>query len=275
MTQVSVIIPTYNRAHVLPRAVDSVLAQTFQQIEILIIDDGSTDNTPEILEAYGDRLMLLSQKNGGVSQARNVGIRAASGTFIAFLDSDDAWMPGKLERQVAALTAHPQLPLCHTEEIWIRNGVRVNPKKKHRKRGGYIFPYCLPLCVISPSSTVLRRELLDEVGLFDERLPACEDYDLWLRIACTHEVAFLEEPLLIKYGGHDDQLSRTYWGIDRFRVQALVKLLETVSLTDEQCQQTCRELQRKCAILAAGCRKRQKTEECTYYTRLPSQYCEI
>ena len=273
MPQVSVIIPTYNRAHILMRAVDSVLAQTFQQIEILVIDDGSTDNTPEMLNAYGGRIRVLSQENGGVSLARNVGIQAASGQFIAFLDSDDAWMPDKLERQVAALTAQPQLPLCHTEEIWIRNGVRVNPKKKHRKRGGYIFPYCLPLCVISPSSSILRRELLDEVGLFDEHLPACEDYDLWLRITHTHEVVFLEEPLLVKYGGHDDQLSRKYWGIDRFRVQALVKLLETAALTDEQRRQTCRELQRKCAILATGCRKRQKTEECTYYTNLPTKYC--
>jgi len=273
MPQVSVIIPTYNRAHILMRAVDSVLAQTFQQIEILVIDDGSTDNTPEMLNAYGGRIRVLSQENGGVSLARNVGIQAASGQFIAFLDSDDAWMPDKLERQVAALTAQPQLPLCHTEEIWIRNGVRVNPKKKHRKRGGYIFPYCLPLCVISPSSSILRRELLDEVGLFDEHLPACEDYDLWLRITHTHDVVFLEDPLLVKYGGHDDQLSRKYWGIDRFRVQALVKLLETAALTDEQRRQTCRELQRKCAILAAGCRKRQKIEECTYYTNLPTKYC--
>ncbi len=253
---------------------DSVLAQTFQPIEVIVIDDGSTDRTQEALASYDDRITALCQDNGGVSHARNVGIRAASGECIAFLDSDDAWLPHKLERQIAAMTAQPQFPLCHTEEIWIRNGIRVNPMKKHQKRGGYIFPYCLPLCVVSPSSAVLRREVFGEVGLFDESLPACEDYDLWLRIAYRHEVLFLEEPLLVKYGGHEDQLSRKYWGIDRFRVQALVKLLQTAALTDEQRQQACRELQRKCAILANGAHKRQKLEESAYYTNLPSQYCE-
>jgi glycosyltransferase involved in cell wall biosynthesis len=270
----SVIIPTYNRASVLARAVDSVLAQTCPPDEIIVVDDGSTDHTGDVLAAYGRRLSVIRQDNGGVSRARNAGIRAASGDLIALLDSDDAWRPKKLEHQMAALTARPDLPLCHTDEIWIRYGVRVNPMQKHQKRGGDIFPDCLPICVISPSSVVLRRAIFDEVGLFDETLPACEDYDLWLRIAYQHEVLFLEEPLLIKYGGHADQLSRQYWGLDRFRVQALVKLLETAALTAAQRRQTCRELRRKCAILANGSRKREKFDEFAHYTNLPARYCD-
>jgi len=270
MKRVSVIIPTYNRAHVLKSAVDSVLAQTFQDFELLIIDDGSTDNTREfVATTYGDRVRYVYQENRGVSCARNLGIRRSSGEFIALLDSDDAWMPEKLERQIEAMALHPDISLCHTEEIWIRNGVRVNPKKKHRKYGGSIFPYCLPLCVISPSSAVLRRSIFDEVGMFDETLPACEDYDLWLRITRAHDVLFLDEPLIVKYGGHADQLSRQYWGIDRFRIQALVQLLRSSQLTGEQRQQTLAELQRKCRIMAAGCKKRQKMQEYTYYTNLP------
>jgi glycosyltransferase involved in cell wall biosynthesis len=266
---VSVIIPTYNRAHVISRAVESVLAQTFQDFELLIVDDGSHDETREILASYGNRITYLYQENHGVSHARNTGIRASSGDFVALLDSDDAWMPEKLERQLAAMASQPDIPLCHTEEIWIRNSVRVNPGKKHRKYGGYIFPYCLPLCVVSPSSVVLRRWIFDKIGLFDETLPACEDYDLWLRIAQKYSVIFLEEPLLMKYGGHADQLSRKYWGIDRFRIQALVKLLTTYPLTSEQYEQTLHELQRKCRIMANGCRKRQKMQEYAYYTNLP------
>lgn len=273
MARVSVILPTYNRAYVLRRAIDSVLAQTFQDVELVVIDDGSTDPTPALLADYGQRIISLRQDNAGVSRARNTGIRAASGELIAFLDSDDAWLPEKLARQVAALDGQPQMPLCHTDEIWIRNGVRVNPKKKHRKRGGEIFRDCLPLCVISPSAAMLRRAAFDDIGLFDETLPACEDYDLWLRLTCRYPVIFLEEPLLIKYGGHADQLSRQYWGIDRFRVQALVKLLERAALTGEQRAQTCRELRRKCAILANGSRKRHKHAEADYYDHVPTRVC--
>lgn len=269
MKLVSVIIPTYNREHVITRAVDSVLAQTFQDFELLIVDDGSRDGTHERLTAYGNRITYLYQENHGVSHARNTGIRASAGEFVAFLDSDDVWMPDKLEHQIAAMMSQPDIPLCHTEEIWIRNGVRVNPGKKHRKHGGYIFPYCLPLCVVSPSSIVLRRWVFDRIGLFDETLPACEDYDLWLRIAPRYNVLFLEEPLLMKYGGHADQLSRKYWGIDRFRIQALVNLLTTYPLTAEQYEQALRELQRKCRIMANGCRKRQKMQEYAYYANLP------
>lgn len=270
--KVSVIIPTYNRAEFLRRAIDSVLGQTYQEFELLVIDDGSTDTTHEIVTAYRKRITYIFQKNQGVSSTRNLGIQSSRGELLAFLDSDDVWLPEKLERQVVVMDQHPELQLCHADEIWIRRGVRVNPKKKHKKYGGYIFPYCLPLCVISPSSVMIRRTLFEKVGYFDERLPACEDYDLWLRITKEYPVYFIEEPLLIKYGGHADQLSQQYWGIDRFRIQALEKLLQTDDLTSEQREQTLRELRRKCRIVATGCLKRQKFEEWERYTRIPKKY---
>ncbi len=272
MTTISIIIPTYNRADFLKEAIDSVLAQNYQDFELLIVDDGSIDHTRELISRYGERVRYLYQENQGVSSARNRGIRSSSGQYVAFLDSDDLWLPEKLEQQLAVMRQQPELRLCHTEEIWIRRGVRVNQKKKHQKHGGYIFPYCLPLCVISPSSVLLRRNVFDDVGYFDEVLPACEDYDLWLRITQHYPVHFIETPLLMKRGGHEDQLSRKYWGIDRFRIQALEKLLQAKTLTPEQAEQTLQELQRKCDIIAKGCLKRQKTDEWEYYSQLPKQY---
>ena len=269
---VSIIIPTYNRAGYLKEAIDSVLEQTYQDFELLIVDDGSTDHTQRLVEGYAGRVSYFFQDNRGVSSARNLGIRASKGEFIALLDSDDLWLPQKLEQQIETMEAEPTLQLCHTEEIWIRRGVRVNQKKKHQKYGGYIFPYCLPLCVISPSSVMIRRTLFDEIGLFDENLPTCEDYDLWLRICCHYPVHYIATALIVKRGGHDDQLSRKHWGIDRFRVKALIKLLENETLTEEQVLQSRGELRRKCEILANGSLKRQKMEEWKHYRQLVEQY---
>lgn len=271
-SKVSVIIPTYNRAELLKEAVDSVLAQTFRDFELLVVDDGSTDHTRELLKGCGDHITYLFQENQGVSSARNLGIRSSKGAYVALLDSDDLWLPQKLEQQVAIMDQQPDLQLCHTEEIWIRRGVRVNPRKKHQKHSGYIFPYCLPLCVVSPSSVMIRRGLFEKVGYFDESLPACEDYDLWLRVTKDYPVHFIEIPLLIKRGGHADQLSQQYWGIDRFRIQALEKLLQTGNLGPEQRVQTLQELRRKCEIVANGCLKRQKIEEWKRYSQIPEEY---
>ena len=269
---VSVIIPTYNRADFLKEAIESVLAQTFCDFELIVVDDGSTDRTRDLLDGYGARLRPIFQANHGVSSARNAGIRAAQGRYIALLDSDDLWLPKKLETQIAVMEAQPDIPLCHTEEIWIRRGVRVNQMKKHQKHGGYIFPHCLPFCVISPSSALMRRTLFDEVGDFDEALPACEDYDLWLRITKTHPVHFIETPLIIKRGGHEDQLSRTHWGLDRFRIQSLDKLLQAGGLTDEQFEQARQEFERKCDIFAQGCAKRDKPADAAAYRQLAEKY---
>jgi glycosyltransferase involved in cell wall biosynthesis len=272
--KISVIIPTFNRRETLIRALDSVLSQSHPADEVIIVDDGSTDGSGELVERQYPQCRLLRQSNGGVSSARNLGISAANGEWIALLDSDDAWHPNKLEKQMAALDQSENLKICHTEEIWIRNGKRVNAMKKHAKSGGRIFQRCLPLCVISPSAVVLHRSLFDEYGLFDETLPACEDYDLWLRL-CAHEaVCFLPEPLTIKYGGHDDQLSHKHWGMDRFRVQALEKLIASDRLSETDQVASLRTLIEKCSILSQGANKRGHFERGEKYDRLRERYQE-
>ncbi|RMG66318.1 MAG: glycosyltransferase [Calditrichaeota bacterium] len=264
---VSVIIPTYNRAQRVVWAVQSVLEQTLAAREVIVVDDGSTDGTTERLGELFPGVRVLQQPHRGVSAARNAGIRAAQGEWIAFLDSDDRWFPGKLAAQAAALEAHPGFLVCHTEEVWYRRGRRVNPKKKHRKYGGWIFEHCLPLCVISPSSVLIHRTVLDNVGLFDESLPVCEDYDLWLRICLHYPVLFLAEPLVVKLGGHGDQLSRQYWGMDRFRIRALEKLLSQQQLNLEQQKAVRRELVGKINIYLNGAWKRKRWGEIRRYRR--------
>ena len=269
--QVSVIIPTYNRGWILRQAVDSVLGQDFEDFELIVVDDGSTDNTREILAAYGNDIVVLEQNNRGVSAARNRGIAGASAPLIAFLDSDDLWKPQKLSRQVEFFSAEPQTLICQTEEIWIRNGVRVNPKKRHHKFSGMIFEPSLALCLVSPSAVMMRSELFERVGMFDESLPACEDYDLWLRVSCRYPVDLIDEPLIIKRGGHDDQLSRAA-GLDKYRIQSLKKIIDSGRLSESQLRAASRTLQKKCAVYAGGCRKRGREEEARYYEDLAERY---
>ena len=256
---ISVIIPTYNRAHILPRALDSVLAQTQLPIEIIVVNDGSTDGTKSVLSNYSG-LKIIDQEHSGVSVARNIGLEHTNGEWIAFLDSDDEWLPEKLEQQWAAICNDDKL-ICHTEEIWIRNGQRVNPMKKHQKFGGMIYERCLPLCVISPSSVMIHKSIFEVVGVFDESLEVCEDYDLWLRICSKYSTLFISEPLIVKYGGHEDQLSRKYWGMDRFRVQALEKMLDSEELNEDQRRATIEMLILKCKIIINGMKKRRKDVE--------------
>ncbi len=266
---VSVVIPTCNRADLVLRALASVRAQTRPPSEILVVDDGSTDATIERIRAAFPEVTLLEQKNRGVSAARNTGIQKARGTFIALLDSDDEWLPQKLDRQLAAIEKandnDNDTLLCHTDEIWIRGGRRVNPMKKHQKYGGRIFERCLPLCVISPSSVLLHRSLFETIGLFDEDLPVCEDYDLWLRVTARYPVLYLNEPLIVKYGGHADQLSHKYWGMDRFRITALQKILASGELGEPEQAAAEAMLLNKIAIYARGARKRGKHAEADGY----------
>lgn len=269
---ISVVIPTYNRAAVLPRAVESVCRQTLPPKEIIVVDDGSTDETAKLIAEKFPHVVFIRQKHQGVSGARNRGIRAATGEWIAFLDSDDEWLPRKLETQVRALRAHPDYRICYTNEIWIRRGRRVNPKKKHRKYGGYIFRHCLPLCVISPSSVLIHRDVFRELGLFDEQLPACEDYDLWLRFCAHYPVLYLEMPLIIKYGGHEDQLSRRFWGMDRFRIYALEKIIQSTVLSETDRAAALKELLRKIQIYLQGARKRQRIREVKRYEEKRRRY---
>ena len=223
---VTVIIPTHNRWPMLGEAVESVLAQTSPDYELIVVDDGSTDETTRRLHDYGARISVLPQRRRGVAAARNAGARAASGKYLAFLDSDDLWLPRKLQRQLDFMEDNPAVEICQTDEIWIRNGVRVNPRLKHRKPSGDIFRASLELCLVSPSAVMMRRELFERVGGFDESLPVCEDYDLWLRISKDTEVPLVAEALVAKRGGHADQLSRSTWGFDRFRVLSIAKLVE-------------------------------------------------
>jgi glycosyltransferase involved in cell wall biosynthesis len=268
---VSVIIPTYNRGWVLKEAIDSVLAQDFRDFELIVVDDGSTDNTGQILESYDQDLIVLRQSNRGVSAARNRGIAAAAGRLVAFLDSDDLWLPRKLSSQVDFFNSNSAAVINQTEEIWIRNGVRVNPKTRHHKFSGMIFKRSLALCLVSPSAVMIKRSLFDDVGLFDESLPACEDYDLWLRISCRYPVYLIETPLIIKRGGHADQLSSAP-GLDKFRIKALKKIIESGLLEKDLYQAAVRALQEKCTIFAAGCRKRGKDAEAQYYEELAEKY---
>jgi glycosyltransferase involved in cell wall biosynthesis len=265
--QVSVIIPTYNRAWCLREAVDSVLAQEFKDFELIVVDDGSSDETPSLLREYGDAIRVLRQPNRGVSAARNAGILAARGELIAFLDSDDIWLKGKLASQVEYFSRHPGTLICQTEELWVKDGRRVNPGKRHRKQAGMIFESSLQLCLVSPSAVMLRRSLFDRVGLFDERLPACEDYDLWLRVSCRFPVELIETPLIVKRGGHADQLSRAR-GLDRYRIESIAKLLSGSCLTAAQRRVAESVLLDKTIVYSGGCRKRGRVAEAEHYEEL-------
>ena len=264
---VSVIIPTCNRGWIIKEAVDSVLSQKFVDFELIVVDDGSTDNTQDILNKYKNNIKVLKHNNQGVSAARNKGIALASGRFIAFLDSDDLWLPDKLSMQVNFFNTNKEALICQTEEIWIRNNVRVNPKKRHKKLSGMIFEPSLCLCMVSPSAVMIKRELFEAVGLFDESLPACEDYDMWLRISCRYPVYLIDTPLIIKRGGHADQLSRSS-GLDRYRIQSLKKIIESNLLTDKQTMAAVKVLKEKCDIYANGCIKRGRKEKALYYNDL-------
>ena len=269
----SVIIPTYNRWPLVAEAVDSVLAQSFQDIEIIVVDDGSTDGTTNRLAKFDGRLRLFTTTGRGVAAARNFGVSQAQGCYVAFLDSDDFWLPGKLETQIAFLDRHPEIQICQTDEIWVRNGVRVNPKAMHRKPSGDIFVRSLDLCLISPSAVMMTRELFQRIGGFDESFPVCEDYDLWLRVTSVYSVPLIPEALVVKRGGHADQLSRSLWGMDRYRVLALQKILR--SGLDGVRRTAARDvLRRKVLILAQGARKRGKEQEARDYEATLAEFTQ-
>ena len=273
LMNISVIIPTFNRCDLVIRAIHSVVNQTHPATEIIVIDDGSNDETGNEVKQGFPSVKLISQKNQGVSKARNVGIEKSTCDWIAFLDSDDEWHRQKLARQVNFIKQNPQLAVCHTDEIWIRNGVRVNPMKKHKKPNGWIFDQCLPLCCVSPSSVLLHKKILDHVGGFDTALPACEDYDLWLRIFSKYPIGLVEDGLVTKYGGHEDQLSRQYWGMDRFRVYALDKLLKQNILSSQNYASVCEVLRKKTNILIAGFEKRKKSDEANKFRTIRNRWC--
>ena len=258
---VSVIIPTYNRKHTLKRAIQSVRIQSSPPFEIIVVDDGSNDGTKDWVKQEYPDIKYIYQKNSGVSSARNKGIKIARGDWIALLDSDDEWLPNKLNEQINKIKLNLDVKILHSNEIWIRNGVRVNQMKKHKKFGGYIFEKCLDMCRISPSSVMLKKAIFDDIGNFDESLKICEDYDLWLRITSKYPVCFLDIPLIKKYGGHSDQLSKAHDGIEFYRIQSLQKILESKILSRPQTLLAINMMVNKMNIYASGLEKRNKTEE--------------
>ncbi len=269
---ISVVIPAYNRARPLERALESVLAQSRPADEIIVVDDGSTDETRHLIETRYSHINYIQQTNKGVSAARNAGIKSTNHDWICLLDSDDSWQPDKLEKQTQALSENTDFLICHTNETWYRNGEILNQGKKHEKRGGYIFQYCLPLCAISPSSVIINKQIFNDVGLFDENLPACEDYDMWLRICCKYPVLFLDEALTNKQGGHEDQLSKKHWGMDRFRIIAIQKIIESNCLDETDRQAAINMLLKKISIFLKGSEKHGKNEYCERFEALSKQY---
>ncbi len=272
---ISVIIPVYNRVHLVGRALASVYVQSRPAQEVIVVDDGSSDGTDDYVHTHFPQARYICQANQGVSAARNRGIAAARGEWLAFLDSDDEWLPQKLEIQCQALLANPGYRMCHSNEIWVRRDRRVNPMKKHAKSGGNIFQRCLPRCVISPSSVMVHRSVMETVGGFDEAFPACEDYDLWLRVCAVYAVLYVEQPLIIKYGGHPDQLSQRYPAMDRFRIDALEKIIHRGALSHADRHAALRMLLQKIRIYTDGAQRRRKWREvvsyrqkCAYYTQL-------
>jgi glycosyltransferase involved in cell wall biosynthesis len=277
MPFVSVIIPTFNRAKLIVRAVKSVLSQTFNDFECIVVDDASTDNTVnlDIFTSPPQRLKFVKLvSHSGVSKARNAGVAEASGRWIAFLDSDDEWHSRKLEKQVQWHRDNPGFAISQTKEIWVRRGARVNPPKTHEKKEGYIFEQSLKRCMVTPSSVMLERTLFLDTGGFNESLPACEDFDLWLRITFRIPVGLVNEYLLTRYGGHADQLSATVMGLDRFRIQSIIGLLNSKKLSPEQTALAQSELAKKADIVANGYKKRGNREEYERYSRIAETFSD-
>jgi glycosyltransferase involved in cell wall biosynthesis len=270
--KISVVVPTYNRRELLKRALLSTFSQTSLPAEVIVIDDGSTDGTELMIRREFPQVRYYRQDNLGVSAARNLGIQQATEDWLAFLDSDDEWLPEKLAAQIEALKANPEYRICHTEENWVRNGCRVDVPKKYAKTGGWIFIDCLPLCAISPSTALIHRSVFTGIGLFDTQLPSCEDYDLWLRIAANYPVLLIEQPQINKHGGHEGQLSMTFWGMDRFRISALQKIIDGGQLSAQNRQAAAKMLVKKARIYLAGVIKRGKTDEADYYRQLIDRY---
>lgn len=267
---VSVIIPTYNRARYLKKAIDSVLAQSHRDFELIVVDDGSEDNTAELVERYSADIVYVRQPNRGPAAARNRGIEKARHNLLAFLDSDDWFAEKKLAAQMAVMEQNPSFLVSHTNETWYRNGRILNQKLRHQKNSGNIFNQSLELCAVGMSTVMIRREVFERYGFFDEEYPCCEDYEFWLRISAHENFLLLEEPLTFKDGGRADQLSTIYrTGMDKFRIQAIMKILASGRLEAEQAELAAKELERKCMIYGTGCIKHGREEEGGYYLNLP------
>lgn len=262
MRIISVIIPTFNRASLLERALDSVLSQTYSNWELIVVDDGSTDRTADVVSDWSARVEIKQKlqflklpTNQGVSAARNHGAEAATGEWLAFLDSDDEWLPDRLSSQFGLVASRPDLRWVHGEEIWVRNGRAVPVAPRYRKHGGFIFDRCVDVCCVGTSTVLIGRELFLRAGGFRPKFVVCEDYDLWLRVAAEHEIGLVAEPIVRKHGGHPDQLSMKYIGMDYYRALALETQLKNSQLSSSQREKVAMALAEKRRILEAGSAK--------------------
>jgi glycosyltransferase involved in cell wall biosynthesis len=274
---VSVILPTYNRSMQLREAVQTVLSQTQLPFELIIADDGSTDGTGDYVQKMNNVGMvhyLRIPHCGMPGKVRNAGARLAAGEYLAFLDSDDLWKPEKLARQTNFFEGHPEIRICHTGETWQRGEKIVSQAGQKHKRSGNVFADALMKCIIGPSTVMMRRELFEEFGGFREHLEIAEDYELWLRVTAKYPVGYIDEPLVIKRGGHADQLSEKYGQIEIFRIKALLLNLEEGHFEGEQRRLAAKELVRKCRIYAQGCDKRGKDQEARRYREISRRYQE-
>ncbi|MQY77204.1 MAG: glycosyltransferase [Spirochaeta sp.] len=268
---ISVIIPTFNRLGFLKEAIESVEKQSCRDFELIVVDDGSTDGTEAYLENLPLKYIRL-EHSGFPGRVRNAGARAAAGKYLSFLDSDDLWEPEKLARQKEYLAANPKIELCHTRELWLRNNRVVSQSKQRHKREGDIFKHALKKCIIGPSTVMLSSRLFNETGGFREDMEIAEDYELWLRLTNSYDVGYIDEPLVIKRGGHGDQLSEKYGQIEIFRIKALQENLEEGSFQGENKILAGREMARKCRIYGSGALKRGKKEQGEYYLRLAERW---
>lgn len=210
MPKVSVIIPTYNRAEFLSTAISSVLNQTYQDFEIIVVDDSSTDNTTELINSFSDSRIkyIRHETNKGGSAARNTGIKMSSGQYIAFLDDDDEWLPEKLEKQVELLgNSSPKVGSVYTGLLTIDKACgKVLGRSIPSGKGCFIDELIENNRIGTTSTHVLRRECFEEVGLFDESLPSGQDYDMWIRISKKFHFEYIKEPL-VKYSIHEKRIS--------------------------------------------------------------------
>jgi glycosyltransferase involved in cell wall biosynthesis len=272
----TIIIPTYNRRQFLKIAIESVLKQTYSNYELIIIDDGSTDNTKELIKDYKDsRLSYHYQQNKGPASARNLGIAKARGEFICFLDSDDRFRINKLEVSHKHIKENPSYKIFHSEEVWYRNGKFLSQKKEHKKTAGFIFDNAVKLCSISISTAVIKKEVFEKIGNFDQTLLTCEDYDFWLRATLQYPIYLIPEFLTIKEGGHKNQQSKKYPAMDKFRIYALDKILQTKNLKKNQYKTAYQQLKKKCLIYIKGASLRKKTKEVKKYQNLLTKYESI
>jgi len=293
----SIIIPTYNRVHFLKIAVESILRQTYQDFELIIIDDGSTDQTKKLVHSlwllahkkeynkepnnlsltlnpppYTLNIRYYYQPNQGPAAARNRGLKEAKGEYICFLDSDDRFTMRKLEVTREYTRKYPSFKIFHTEEIWHSGGKLLPQKKIHSKPDGNVFFRALKLCCISISTCCIHRSVFEDIGIFDESMPVCEDYDFWLRATAKHPIKLIPQYLTIKEGGRNDQQSKKYPALDKYRIYAIEKLLKDNKLSPHQYYLAVEELKKKCAIYIKGAKKRNKTKEVERYNQLLKKF---